>query len=280
MLVASLDGVAPAYPDRASVIDGDLTAWNERHRIDVRFGRTQEFVDGLRQQRAVERDAWKRIADRWKDSSQSFDEVRRAEALAYGPSLYRSWWDYQKSLLSPRALLDAELVFPPESAYVIVPLLEVLRSRGVDEGAELKVLGEFLASEGLDGIPYVRWQSGLYASLARRIQSGQKRIPSGGTFTDVQMIASLLPCSDAMFLDKEMASLLDEEPLRSEVAEQGVTILSLRDRGAALDYLRGLESGVTPEHVEIVKGVYGEQCLEPWMGLVDGERNGRESRLR
>jgi hypothetical protein len=163
---------------------------------------------------------------------------------------------------------------------MIVQLLEVLRSRGIGEGEQLKVLGEFLASEKLAKIPYVRWQSGLYASLARRIQGGQKKIPSGGTFTDVQMIASLLPYSDAMFLDREMASLLDEEPLRSEVARQGVTVLSLRDRDAALDYLRGLEKDVTPEHVDFVHGVYGEQCLEPWMELIDGERNRRESHLR
>lgn len=280
MLVASLGGGAPEYPDRASVIDGDLTGWNERHRIDVRFRRTKEFVDGLREQRADERDAWKRIADRWKASSQAFDEIRRAEAMAYGPAIFRSWWDYQRKLLSPEALLDPALVFPPEAAYVIVQLLEVLRHRGADDGAQFKSLSAFLASESLAAIPYLRWKSGLYAALARRFQSGQKRIPSGGTFTDVQMIASLLPYSDAMFLDKEMASLLDEEPLRSEVAEHGVTILSLRDRDAALDYLRGLEARVTPEHVARVKSVYGEQCLEPWMGLVDGERNRRESGSR
>ncbi len=280
LLVAQFDGAEPIFPSRGSAIEGCLDGWVDRARITVSFGRPAELVEGSKAELKQAEDAWTRIAERWRTSTETYEETREAEARDYGPALWRSWMQYQMSLLQADPNAPAALFLPPAAAYTIVQLQEVLRWKGVDGGKQLEVLAAFLHSPGFAKLPYVKWQSGLFAGLARRLRAGQKRTPSRGTFTDVEMIASLLPHCDAMFLDKEMASLLDEEPLRTEVARLGVSILSLRDRPAVLRYLTDIEAQARAEHVALVKDVYGESCLDAWMERLDGERNRRDSEPR
>lgn len=99
-----------------------------------------------------------------------------------------------------------------------------------------------------------------------------------GTYTDVATIAALLPFCDAMFLDREMAGLLREEPLRREVEKYGTRIFSKADDAAFTEYLHEAEAGCTPEHIDAVKDVYGLDSLEPWMGLIESRKADRVRR--
>jgi hypothetical protein len=95
----------------------------------------------------------------------------------------------------------------------------------------------------------------MFAAFARRIGSGQRKF-TRGFMTDVQAIAAYAPYVDAMFVDKECAALLAEEPLRSQLNYRA-QIFSYGNCEAFLDYLRALERQATPAVRQYAKRIYG-----------------------
>jgi hypothetical protein len=105
-------------------------------------------------------------------------------------------------------------------------------------------------------MPVHRISAYLFAALARRLASGQKRLPSRGMMNDVNAISAYGPFVDAMVLDNECASLLTEEPLRSQIKLKA-KIFSTTSGAAFLSYLRQLELQ-TPDGVrERASEIYG-----------------------
>jgi hypothetical protein len=105
-------------------------------------------------------------------------------------------------------------------------------------------------------MPFHRISSYLFAALARRLASGQKRLPSRGMMNDVNAISAYGPFVDAMFLDKECASLLTEEPLRSQVKLKA-KIFSTTTGDAFVEYLRQLELQAPDDVRERASEIYG-----------------------
>jgi len=70
----------------------------------------------------------------------------------------------------------------------------------------------------------------LYAGLARRAASGQKRVPSRGTPNDIDLISAYLPYCDALFIDNEFAQLLSEEPIAAAVYPYGTRVFKAARR--------------------------------------------------
>lgn len=96
----------------------------------------------------------------------------------------------------------------------------------------------------------------LFAGLARRLASGQKKLPSRGTMNDIRAISTYGPYVDAMFLDNECASLLSEEPLRSEI-NLTARIFSAKSGKAFLEYLRGFEAQTPDDVRRYAHEIYG-----------------------
>ena len=113
-------------------------------------------------------------------------------------------------------------------------------------------------------------EQGLYAALARKAANGQKRIPGVSFFNDVKTISTLMPYCDAMFIDKECASLLQEEPLRSRIQYE-TQVFSLATKDRFLEYLNGIKDSATKEHLDKVKEVYGETWHKPYKTMYMNE---------
>lgn len=106
-------------------------------------------------------------------------------------------------------------------------------------------------------MPTHRISAYLFAGLSRRLVSaGQKKLPSKGMMNDIRAISTYGPYVDAMFIDKGCASLLSEEPLRSELRLKA-EIFSSTSGQAFLQYLQRLDDE-TPANVRRhAREIYG-----------------------
>jgi hypothetical protein len=76
--------------------------------------------------------------------------------------------------------------------------------------------------------------------------------------TDIETVAYLLPYCDAMLMDNDCRALLLNIPTALRPAEVA-RVYSLNSRTEFLDYLRSIRASITPEHLEALRDVYGEE---------------------
>ena len=85
---------------------------------------------------------------------------------------------------------------------------------------------------------------------------------------DINTISSLLPYCDAMFVDKEGWTYLNEQPLARELNTNG-RVFSLGNKDQFLDYLDGVKDSASPEHLTLINQIYGEPT--PYITLYKSE---------
>ncbi|UYQ71025.1 hypothetical protein OF122_13260 [Pelagibacterium flavum] len=108
-------------------------------------------------------------------------------------------------------------------------------------------------------VPHHRIQAYLFAAMARKIAAGQKKNPSRGATNDIRAIATYAPYVDAMFVDSEFATLLQETPLQNDLSYRA-EIFSIRSRDAFLNYLHNLIRNATAECEMIAVALYGDSA--------------------
>ena len=131
--------------------------------------------------------------------------------------------------------------------------------RPPEERAELGKT--FLLLNRIADAPFARLQALMFAAIAMRAAQGQKEPPDEGTATDIDTVAHLLPYCDAMFMDNGCRSLLLDVPTALRPLETA-KIFSLNVKAQFLDYLRTIRDGISAEHVQAIREVYGDDHLE------------------
>jgi hypothetical protein len=273
------------------VMHGTPHEWSGRIRIGVNMGRPFHNVEEMRARRKASHAQFASIFQEWQRSPQPINQTIANEARAFGRTAIRIYSNHvtreREAMTRHEADLAAgrrpdfalEDLFPPAHAALVRDLLREAQAHGLSpeeaQGAVLK----FFESDSFMEIPSIKLSSFLFASIARKAAHGQKAVPSEGVFTDVEAIASLLPYCDAMVLDREMAGLLRDEPLRSAVARYGTRILSLSNRDEILDYLDAVVAAVSDEVRATVLDYMGEPG-KPNMGVVEYGRNQRVRETR
>jgi hypothetical protein len=102
----------------------------------------------------------------------------------------------------------------------------------------------------------------MYAALARKAVAGQQKLPDEGMATDINVISTLLPYCDAMFVDNFSRSLLNEIP-KTHKLPYTCAVFSSKTSTEFLKYLSDIRNGAAPEHLELLKEVYGPTVLRP-----------------
>ena len=115
---------------------------------------------------------------------------------------------------------------------------------------------DFMRWEGLEELPSHRISAYLFAALARRYANGQSKLPTPGALNDFEAIAAYGPYVDAMFLDRECAALLAEEPLKSDLPIKG-RIFSMATGNEFLEFLESLSGCATISVKSVASEVYG-----------------------
>jgi len=177
----------------------------------------------------------------------------RLEAmLTYRPGTEILLKDLEKTLLS----------FAENLLAGIRHIMRFPRAGGERSREEISRLEtEFGKANRIAEAPFVRLQSLMFAAIAMRAAQGQKKPPDEGTTTDVETAAHLLPYCDAMFMDNGCRSLLLDVPSALRPPETG-KVFSLNIKAQLLDYLRSIRDGISAEHVQAIREVYGDHHLE------------------
>lgn len=132
-------------------------------------------------------------------------------------------------------------------------LFEASGVSSTESGAEVRTFWEW---PGNLSLPEHRLSSYLFAAIARKLASGQKRLPSRGMSNDITVISTYGPYVDAMFLDNECAALLSESPLNTELKLKA-KIFSTNSGDAFLGYLQSIEAETSSEVRAYAEEIYG-----------------------
>jgi hypothetical protein len=172
-------------------------------------------------------------------------------------------WD---EIFNGKIQMAIDDVLGPPAVTTIRALNSVFQEHNVPQEEVLSRTIEFLISPTMKEVPFNKISSMLYAALARKAAGGRKKQPGQGIVNDIPMISVLLPYCDAMFLDKECYSYLNEEPLKSEL-DYKKKLFSLTNRDEFMDYLDAIERSAPKMHISKVAEVYGDSWLTPYTTL-------------
>jgi len=260
----------PVSADRDTLIRGPINSWQERFRIMVGGLEPEDWPERLNESRQRAPEALAQLSARWRDVRPfSFDDVYRQELRAIGQTMIevhiQSLREAAEVMAGTRPF-DPEVFMPANATATILGIHHSLREHGVADEELWSKTAEFFTSPDIDQVPYLRISCMLFAAFARKQASGQRRPAGGGTLNDVTTIATVMPACDAIYVDNEVAALLNEEPLRTQL-DFDTRVFSQRTRHEFAAYLDQIRDAATDEHVAAVREVYGDSYLTPFTGL-------------
>lgn len=257
------------------IIHGEINVWQERIRITVNTKAWPELVQELRTNREIAEQQLTAVFGRWQqEKHRSFDdwyeEERRAASSVLVEIYKKSLKTYMTMALGLVEVNPFELL-PSWATLTMHDLQDRLRRQGVQENDLFRRIGEFLNSEAFVAAPYTQISAMLYAAMARKAAGGRKKPPGRGFFTDVNIISTLLPYCEAMFIDNECRLLLSESPVPDRL-QYGTKIFSSATGEAFLQYLDGIEAGASQDHLKAVEEVYGPDWAQPYTEMYQARR--------
>jgi hypothetical protein len=265
----------PAFDfDSRGVLSSDPNGWNERFYI---VAGDNPFISETRL-RHVRAELRGNIAglfrDVWGKEKRNFEYWYDLERFGYqghlGNAVVRSRKERLEATLAYRpgrdtSVKDLEKTLPSFAENLLASMQDIMRfpraggERSREEISRLET--EFGKANRIVEAPFVRLQSLMFAAIAMRAAQGQKEPPNEGTPTDIDTVAHLLPYCDAMFMDNGCRSLLLDVPTALRPPETA-KVFSLNVKTQFLDYLRSIRDGISAEHVQAIREVYGDDHLE------------------
>lgn len=260
----------------SAVVQGDIDVWTERFTISVDIPWRDEWIDDLRRQRDELSQEINQIFSRWQhETGRAFNEWFEEEALAFGQSHLLGFGNQLKKYADIQVgerVLTMNDLFPASSVKLVMMIQHTLISAGVsDQGDWPKKAKEYLTSPSLKTIPFLKISSMLWAAIARKAASGMRRPPSRGMSNDIETISTLLPYCDAMFIDDECRTYLNEQPLARELNFR-TELFSQNNKQEFLAYLEGIHNSMSEEHRHVIQGVYGENWATPYTHLYQSKQ--------
>lgn len=268
------DGRKPVFRFNArDVLHKDPNEWSERYYItfqdnpfivpnEIKAARAYMHTHVAR----LFRDVWSKEARTFK---YWYDLERKGYQGYLGAAVVKSRRERMESMLVYQPGVEPSLeelgkVLPSAAEALLAGLQHIMRfprdgsMRTPDEIAKLeKSFGE---ANRIAEAPFVKLQSLMYAAIAMQAAAGQKEPPNEGMTTDIETIAYFLPYCDAMLMDNGCWALLRKIPTALRPAEVE-RVYSLNSRTDFLDYLRSIRANITPEHLDALREVYGEEYV-------------------
>ena len=256
---------APKFDfDAKQITYGGLHHWWDRFRVSVNTFKG-DLIDELRKSREVARSGLAEVFEDWQKEKPTFEDCFAAERNAYGQYLLAGFIaDTQKRHEAFAGLrpLDLEALLPSAHTVCVMNVIEVFKSAGVAEKDLMQTAVEFFGSGAASSAPFNIIAASMWASLALKAGAGQKEPPNQGTATDVDIVPTLLPYCDAIFIDNKARALLTDIPQRNKLPYP-CRVFSLNNGDEFLTYLHGIRDSAPGDLVQTVVDVYGEGALLP-----------------
>jgi hypothetical protein len=279
-LVTWLDAKEPDYDlNPESITTGSPHQWQGRYLVTVSMDYPFERVRALRDQRA----RFSRSLSSWFDdcrrrSDKSFEHALMIEFDGYRDVLLGAYEDMVKRERELRRLFEdatgeplpvenpAPLLGPGREQVWLI--LEVLKRRGVAKANMGQPLSDFLNSEHFRGMPINRISTRLFAVIAHAAANHQKKPPDKGTANDIDLVSAYLPYCDAMLIDNRTRAMLESMP-KKYALNHPCRLFSKKIGGEFLAYLKTIEEEADPFILALVRQVYGEDWLKPFVTMFD-----------
>jgi hypothetical protein len=158
-----------------------------------------------------------------------------------------------------------ETVLPSRTENLVTNLQFMFQQEVGKEQGNAKV-AQFFRSGAINEAPFNRISAAMYASFAVKAAAGQKEGPNQGTATDVNIVSTLLPYCDAMFVDNKCRALLQDIP-KDYALPYACKVFSPNTGGDFIRYLTQIRNSVTPEHLTLTEEVYGPEPMKPQSGI-------------
>jgi hypothetical protein len=91
-------------------------------------------------------------------------------------------------------------------------------------------------------------------------------MPNQGTANDIEIVSTLLPYCDAMFMDNECSALWHDIPKRHTLPYL-CRVFSKNTGADFIRYLTEIKYSATPEHLKLIEEVYGPDPLKPQQSI-------------
>jgi hypothetical protein len=240
------------------ILEGHRNGWLPDMHISANMD-FSIFADRIRAKRDASASEFIPLFRGWERNKPTFNDALAIELKNYG-ALQRSTLRHASERMTCAIKSSNPLDILNSSSPPIIEQLKELRAyfeslgvRSEDSAAEVSKYWDW---PGNEHISTHRISAYLFAALARRIASGQKRFPSRGMVNDINAISTYAPYVDAMFLDNECAQLLSEQPLCTDLKFKA-KIFSTKSGDAFLGYLRDLQSHASDEVRTYANEIYG-----------------------
>mgnify|MGYP000356771292 CR=1 FL=1 len=255
--------------DRNSILSEPIDGWQDRFILTVEFPFDQEWIDQLRESRNKTSRELEHLFSEWqKDTEKTFDDWYWAEIRAFAEATLQQYFLYLRRFAQYRRGQDPADLIPTPSFLLVREIQDAFVQAGIPRERLHEKTLEYFRSETLASIPFLRIAALLWASIAREAARGRRKPPTRGTVTDIEMISALLPYCDAMFVDRECAGHLRNEPVKSRVGYP-TRIFSLANKSEFLAYLDDLHNQIPRDHLATVRDVYGPDWPKPFSEMYE-----------
>jgi len=205
------------------------------------------------------------VLKEWQKGGETFAQAFEREKAAYARGILDA---YVADTRKQMQVIMGQLPATPENflgsvnGSLVHNLEYVAKLRGLPPDKAKGAIRDFVASGAMNETPSNIISAAMWASLAMQAANGQKKSPDEGMMTDIDVVSTLLPYCDAMFVDNKCRSLLSDIPKPHRLPYKYLVFSSKTSR-EFLQYLREIRSSATPEHLELLQEVYGPTVLEP-----------------
>ncbi|MCK1493484.1 hypothetical protein IVB14_24425 [Bradyrhizobium sp. 180] len=218
------------------------------------------FADGIRRQRDETDASCSALWQRWIAQKPTFDQVFTHEFNDFSNAKIGALRFAAKRAQEALQASDANDFLDRMTHPVMKEfeqLKQLFKGHGIADAELVPAIYAFWDWSENKNMPVHRISAYLFAALSRRLVSGgQRKLPSKGMMNDIRAISTYGPYVDAMFIDNGCASLLSEEPLRSELNLKA-KIYSSTSGQAFLQYLRRLDDETPSDVRRRAQEIYG-----------------------
>ena len=109
----------------------------------------------------------------------------------------------------------------------------------------------------------------LFAVIAHAAANHQKKPPDQGTANDIDLVSAYLPYCDAMLVDNRTRAMLERGVPKKHTLNYPCRLFSPNVGKKFLVYLKNVEAEADPLILALVRQVYGETWLKPFVTMFD-----------
>lgn len=257
--------------NRSLAFTDEINQWLDRFIISV-GSFNEDWIDQIRKDRESIHQGFKEVFHVWqKENNLKFEDWYKREVSMYGATMIKEYFKHLVSLKNQSGI-NIDLMFPPTSVIMFYSLQRFFENIITSKEEALKQTCDFLRSDKIDIVPFIRIYALLAAGLARKAANGQKNPPNRGMAKYLDIVSHLLPYCDAMFIDNGCASLINENPIKDRIGFN-TRIFSLNSKDDFLLYLSEIEGQASSDHILKLNEVYGNSWKAPFHSIYQEEQD-------